>query len=482
MHSLPPSSARPASIRLAAFLSASLLISTMGCTEQPRDERPSLLLIVIDTLRADAVSAFGQVSGTTPRLDALAAEGLLYKNALTPAPWTLPSHASLFTGLRPDQHGVAVRGSWVAPDALVTLAERLRDAGYQTFGFSENPFVSKAFGLDQGFERFASLTGNEKLTAEQMREGVGRWLRDRDRSRPLFLFLNFMDPHEPYRVRAENPFAPAGVTPDALRSLDQSSHRICEDLPPPAELDMLRGLYLGEVAAADAKLAAVLDAMSAAGLTRRLITVVASDHGQHLGEHRLLGHQWSVRTPLLHVPLVVHGLPDVAPAVIGQPVDLIDVVPSVLGWLGQAPASDLPGRPLPVVDAPPTGERAFVSFYTEFPAFDWPASIGAPPLEPLRREARCGAGDPVRGRMLALTQFPYRLLWFDRYPAELYDVRWDAAERSNLAKTQPELAARLSEEAQHFVESHDLPDPRSVDPQKLQPEILNALRALGYVD
>ncbi|GAG48102.1 unnamed protein product, partial [marine sediment metagenome] len=140
--------------RLAVWIPLWLLL---GCGEAP-DPRPSIALVVVDTLRADAVSAYGEVEGTTPHLDRLAAEGLLYQRAFATAPWTITAHASLFTGLEPDRHGVGIHGVMVAPETLVMLAERLRDAGYQTAGFSENTYITEDFGMAQGFETFAGQT------------------------------------------------------------------------------------------------------------------------------------------------------------------------------------------------------------------------------------------------------------------------------------------------------------------------------------
>ena len=138
----------------------------LGCAPDPPDTpdpRPSVLLVVVDTLRADAVSAYGRVEGTTPNFDALAEAGLLYSHAFSPSPWTLPSHASILSGLAIDQHGVGIGGQMGLPESVETVAERLRAAGYQTAGFSENPLVSAGFGMDQGFGRFATVTIDEVM-------------------------------------------------------------------------------------------------------------------------------------------------------------------------------------------------------------------------------------------------------------------------------------------------------------------------------
>ena len=141
---------------------------TEGCSPEGGEPRPSIVLVVIDTLRADAVSAYGAVEGTTPAFDALASRGLLYERAYAPSPWTLPSHASLLTGFEVDRHGVGIAGRMGLRAEFTTLAERLSDAGYQTVGFSENPLVSGLFGFDQGFERFSAIGVDEVVN------GAGR--------------------------------------------------------------------------------------------------------------------------------------------------------------------------------------------------------------------------------------------------------------------------------------------------------------------
>ncbi len=136
---------------LAIVLITGLLAGPVAA-DASSDRRPSILLLVVDTLRADAVAAYGKLQGTTPRLDGLASEGLLYRNAYASAPWTIPSHATLFTGLRPDEHRVAMPGQGTLPESFTTIAERLGEAGYQTAALSENMAVSDLFQLLQGFE------------------------------------------------------------------------------------------------------------------------------------------------------------------------------------------------------------------------------------------------------------------------------------------------------------------------------------------
>jgi membrane-anchored protein YejM (alkaline phosphatase superfamily) len=246
-------------------LAVAIAAAVLACAAEPGDHRPSILLVVIDTLRADAASAYGAVEDTTPAFDRLATDGLLYGRAFAPSPWTLLSHASLFSGLRVDRHGVGIDGRMSLSNELTTIAVRLRDAGYATAGYSENTLVSAPFGMDQGFEQFAAVTIDEiPKRSENLRdvqfdivEQIGAFTTQRDRSRPYFLFANLLDAHEPYRDREINRFLPPGVSAGTVWTpsrLKQTADLICDRLPSSTDVEILHGLYLGGVAEADAKL------------------------------------------------------------------------------------------------------------------------------------------------------------------------------------------------------------------------------------
>jgi len=455
------------------------------------------LLVVIDTLRADAVSAYGAVEGTTPEFDALAAEGLLYRHAFAPSPWTLPSHASLFSGLGVDRHGVGFGGQMGLSSELTTIAERLRDAGYATAGFSENPLVSAPFGMDQGFERFVAVTvddlrkrsSNSGELQFDIVEKVTAFASQRDRSRPYFLFVNLLDPHQPYRDREINRFIPSGVpvgkawTPSRL---EQTADLICDRLPSSADLEILHGLYLGGIAEADAKLGRIVgiarDSSSAGGL----VVVATSDHGEHFGEHRLLDHEFSVRAPVLEIPLAVHGLPDTEPGLIDTPVDLADIAASILHWADIGAPPDLAGRPLPTrsSETAPTGAD-LLALYSDEP-LRTPEKWDRPGLEPaMDRNAKrvgCGPEDRVFGPMAAITRWPFKLIWFQRYPAELYNLSWDPMERSDLAAIQPDVRAPLLEKVQRLIDQAGLTHGATDEAATPSAEVLEILQGLGYVE
>lgn len=470
------------------FALTGLLLGAGACSEKGAEVPPSILLVVIDTLRADAVSAYGRVAGTTPAFDALAARGQLYTRAYAPSPWTLPSHASLLTGSPIGEHGVGLSGKAVLPQEANTVAERLLAAGYQTAAFSENALVSGVFGFDQGFEHFSVRSAEEQMAANQklVIDVVGelsRWLEVRDIERPFFVFVNLYDPHEPYAVRAENPFLPAAATTaDGKKAMagQRTSHLICDRIPSDAQLEILHGLYLGEVALADRKLEAILTVLadrSASGL----ITVVTSDHGEQFGEHRLLDHEFSVRDTVLRVPLAVHG-PTLLPEVIDRPVELRDIARSLLGWAG-ADASGIRAAGLPSGEAGALDEPASLfALYSDTrmrlpPAFD---ATSAQRVRDYKRQG-CSPADRVFGDMLSVTRYPFKLNWYERYPSEFFDLSGDPGEQARQpALHHPEVFSALEEQAREFADRLGLAARQATPP--LPPEAEEALRNLGYVD
>jgi arylsulfatase A-like enzyme len=363
---------------------------------------------------------------------------------------------------------------------------RLRERGYQTAGFSENPVVSEAFGLSRGFDHFesrsiASVSGDTPFGIEKR---LRAWLAGRDVQKPFFVMLNLMDAHDPYSVRESNAYLPDATTrAQALESTARFEFGICDALPPPRHIAILRGLYLGDVNAADRKLGSLHRATAAASRFG-LVSVVTSDHGEHFGERRLLNHQFSVADPLLRIPLIVHGLPGrPGGGVVAEPVTLVDVTASVLSWSGAEVPAGLDGVPLPMPGDPPL-ERTLFGFYADWRGVapdHWPE--GVPPLwapglggTPTVR-SDCGPADAVFGDMAAVFEGPLKLIAFEDRPSELYDLSWDAAERSDQAPHEPELVSRLEARLEALKRG-----PRAVAAPTLGAEASEALRALGYLD
>jgi arylsulfatase A-like enzyme len=245
-----------------------------------------------------------------------------------------------------------------------------------------------------------------------------------------------MGAHKPLTVN--DGFLPQGVDQhEAERVSQDAAEYNCNVEGHDYALAILRGLYLAGVAENDRKLNAILDRLAKRGLATNLVTIVTSDHGEQFGEHNLVDHQFSIREPLLRVPLVIQGKG--APAVVAEPVSLVDLMPSILTWAGITPEpSD--GRELPLTSQAAADSRVLLADYDALQDYDTPY-FGSM-LRKLRRH--CDGSDRIHGDMRAALRFPMKLLWFADGASELYDVRADPEERHDLAPSQPDLVAELT--------------------------------------
>jgi len=475
---------RPTSCGFGLVPFVFLCLALAACSPEPR---PSLLLFVMDTTRRDAVSIYGEVEGTTPRFDAMAREGILYRTAYANASWTLPSHVSMFTGLLPHQHGVGWRRT-SAPASLITLAERLRDAGYETAAVSGNPWISPLFETTQGFE-FNRLVLSPTAPAEDFTDSIRSWLAERDPDRPFFLFVNVIDSHLPYTVRKTNPYLPPEVTPEAAAAVDQNRRRyVCVSDRYPEDMKVLRGLYLGDVASADRKLAAVMDLLAEeASLPGGLITVVTADHGEQLGDGGMYNHVAGLYESLLRVPLLVHGLPRTSGRVIQAPISLTTIAPSFLTWAGLAVPENMTSGPLPISEPEGRATPVVAEFFD--PAHPHTKEV---PIATNMREStsaarkHCTEEAMVWGDMRAAIAPPHKLQWFENQPARHFDLR-DGAEHE-VAESDEGTYIALETAAVppagfHRSQREARADAPEIDTERVvDPRIQAELEALGYLD
>jgi arylsulfatase A-like enzyme len=328
-----------------AFLAALLA----GCAGPPR---PNILLVIIDTSRADRFPFDGYGRPTAPALGTIAGEGAVYTAAFSAAPWTVPSHASLFTGQYPSLHRTDC-GSLRLPDEARTLAETLRDAGYRTVAYTANPWISVTYNFQQGFDTFGETwrivpPESEDTGASLTNEQAIRFLRWRAgnpdaRRAPFFLFINYFEPHLPYHPPEpeRSRFLRPGADPGRVARLSRLGHpeemRFIAGLSDltPADLGILGDLYDGEIAYADRRLGEVLEVLREQRILDDTIVAVAGDHGENLGEHGMLDHKLSVHDTLLRVPLVLRYPRRVQPGQrIGTQVQLHDLHPTLLALAG----------------------------------------------------------------------------------------------------------------------------------------------------
>jgi len=474
-----------------------------------RAGRPDILLVVVDTLRADHLSCYGYSRETTPNLDAFARDARRYTNVLSPGSWTLPSHASLFTGVPSSVHGC--NWSWIELDEdLVTLAELLRGAGYQTVGLSSNGFLNPANGFAQGFDTFYSPwaersrlrtvidragqvlgagnlgTRDADSRATLVNRRLGRWFRhEYDPSRPYFVFVNYLEPHVPYvPVRGALQWA----DPEWVRrwaAVDQGDLLFSYGFSGATALterqvDELLALYDEEVRYVDGKVGELLAALRGGGSLDSTLVAITSDHGEHFAEHGLMEHQYSVYEALVRVPLLVRYPGRLAPGVDDSLVQTHDLFATALDAAGvvweRGPAHTC--RSLFGPDGGEPEERLAVSEYL------WPAIV-----ELANRQRRLGAPAAVRlerfmRRLRAVQQGHHKLIRGSDGDLELYDLAADPAEARDLAAARPELAAALATALDEWVAKLPPLDPdrrRGGPASGLSRGRLEELRALGYL-
>ncbi len=334
----------------------------MGCPSQPPPPTgPNVVLIVVDTLRADALECYGGRANVSPRIDALARQGVRFQAAFAHAPWTLPSFAALFTSLPPQAHGAGgnVREGWRAlGEEHTTLAERFEDKGWSTGAVVNVDFLTAPFGMTQGFDDVDARISNDNQSvrrAEPTTDAALSWIDahriDGQESKPFFLMVHYFDPHAEYdpppvwRAR----FAEAVDKQSTAFRFGAREHVVRHrggQMPlDAATLARARGLYDGEVAYTDNAIGRLLDGLAARGLEAGTIVVLTADHGEEFGEHGSWEHGHTHYDELLHVPLVVRA-PGVAPRVVHEPVGLVDVAPTLCSLASLTPSPAFRGRDL----------------------------------------------------------------------------------------------------------------------------------------
>ena len=428
----------------------------------------NVILIVLDTVRARSLSLYGYGRETSPELSRLAARGVRYDRAFSTAPWTAPSHASMFTGRWADEVSVG----WGRPldGAHPTLAGFLAGRGYDTAGFVANTtYCSYETGLDRGFQRYddydvtarsvllcsalvrRGLTFAEKhpklgrLVDAAMPSGVNRkdaarvsgdllrWLDQgrADPSRPFFAFLNYYDAHHPYLP--PGPEADGLLTPDESQML-RGWWGLDKRSLTPDQVALARDAYDRCIVSLDRQIGLLFDELGRRGLLEKTLVVITADHGEHLGENNLFGHGTSLYRPELHVPLVViapsnsrGGDAAERPRVVREPVSLRDIPATVVDHLGFSAVSPFPGRPLPNGDGRETddSDRLVLS-----------AVLAAPEDDPNK-----GGSPSARGALRSAVGWGHHYVVRSDGLEELFDLEADADERHNLVDTPGPSAA-----------------------------------------
>ena len=441
---------------------------------------PNIVLVVLDTLRADRTSAYGYARDTTPHLAELARRGVLFEEAHSTASWTWPSTASILTGLLPEEHGVEDAASSFLSEGLDTLAEALQRAGYTTAAWSGSPLIVPDKRFDQGFEFFdASHEGNLRRSDIVM-PGALEWLGTAREWR-FFLYLHLMEPHAPFVPLAEGRQRFAAEVPRSFdprkavdyqwelleRGFSESGEARPERVVSPEEQRWISDLYDGCVWSGDHWLGRLLERLEELELADTTIVAVTSDHGEELFDHGLLAHAHTVHRELVRVPLVLAGPGIPAGQRVSVPVSCTALGPT-LARLGGSEIEGL-GSVAPRVHdllQPGNGDTLLFSTLQGY----WNGA-GRQPLFGLREGT-------------SVLHFAPRGAPYGTPPSDgegqlrLYDLAHDPEERTDLAPAQPERARALRARLLALLEA--LESRRTETGGAVDPATLDVLRGLGY--
>ncbi len=452
-----------------------VLFLAPGCGSSP----PDIVLIMVDTLRADHLSCYGATELRTPRIDEFAENGFMFSRVHAAAPTTLASTTSLFTSLHPRMHGTP-RNGFLVDGSLVTLAEVLGEHGYHTAAFVASIALDAETGIDQGFHVFdQQFTGSFDSPQLQRRAGevtdaVAAWLRE-EPPRPFFLFVHYFDPHQPYQPPDE--YLPPGDGDPAHRvtgsmgDIRNLRGEYLETETPDARFERIHDLYRGEVRYTDSEVGRLLDLLEEKGLGREALMVFTADHGETFLEHELkevLNHGYMVYSTTTHVPLVFRRTGYIPAGESDVFVSGIDVSPTILDLAGIEIPPSYSGRSLtPFMRGERKEERPVFSEATKPYG---PVEVGTPFRND--RKAKC------------VIMEGHKLVWMPLFGdrEELYDLGEDPRESTDLlpaASLDPRTVLMRTVLREWAARSSVIARERAVE---LDREMREQLEALGYID
>ena len=423
-----------------------------------------MILVVIDTLRADHLGFYGYARNTSPHLDHWAESAAVFENAHATSSWTLPSFGSLLTGVFPARHGAGQRRDPENPTGFnalargrVTLPEVLRASGFTTAAIVNNPFLDPDFAINRGFDEYNHVVGWQGIRpAGEVVDWSLKWL-DEHEDTAVFLMVHVMDPHMEYDAPGEfrGRFT-AGVTTSPmhlpvrnLKGIRERAARLSK-----ADRDFITAAYDEEIAFVDQELGRFLTGLNERGRLEKDLVLMTSDHGEELFDHEGFEHGHTMFQELLRVPFVIWG-PGVPACRSDVRASLVDVLPTVLHALDLAAPVDCDGRSL------------------------WPIACrwqqGTEPS--LFAEGVLYGVDHK-----ALVRWPHKIIYnVSTGQVRLFDLSRDPGETSDLARERPELLDRMRNELDRLLNSYQQGKGDS-EPAELDPGTLQKLRQLGYID
>jgi len=495
--------------------------------------KPNVVVVVLDAHRVDRLGCYGYPRPTSPRLDAFAADAAVFENCISASTWTIPSHASMFTGLLPSEHGADIDHPML-DEKFTTMASFLKNDGYETIALSNNDLINPSSGLSRGFDRLLfpmslhEIRGNDidrffdetlyplgyvntwlgALTthdfgAKYTNQLLSNWLDRRDRRKPFFLFINYFETHSPYR-----PYLPhrklfiESERLDASYRVERAWGKVFEysllkrDVLTPFDLQLISDLYDAEVRKLDDSVGELLEIVARRTSLDNTLVIITADHGENLGDHHQLLHTWCVYDSLAHVPLIVRYPKRLSPGRRKDLVQTIDFWPTVMDAVS--------GKPLPtrsplgqsfltsldrtadsasVASAPATGPTTKAQF-KRAAIIELSTNSTLMGLSEVKRTDPNFDASPYLGVFRAVRRGPWKYIINPDGREELYNVVDDPHETKNIVLSESEVAKKFTNVLRKQLaktNSYERPQKPGF-PTPAAEEMVQRLRSLGYVE
>jgi arylsulfatase A-like enzyme len=428
-----------------------------------RSKGPNIILISIDALRADHLSCYGYHRNTSPNIDRIASQGVLFKNAFSQATWTLPSHTSIFLSQYVWRHNVPSAHTKRLTDPCTTLAEILKNENFATAAFTGGGYTSSQYGFDQGFEIYDDGTPEKMMWRGEISSYMDKslnWLES-VRNRKFFLFIHTYDVHTPYdppapyfdlytkgRCEGKHLRTSRGIIPEKL----DASKLI------PKEIDYIMAVYDGDINYVDDQLRKLFKKLDQLGISDNTIMIITADHGEGFNEHGRLDHGYKPYIELVHVPLIIKGPGIPKNRIYENYVQHIDILPTILEILNIPQRKEMQGRSLLPLISDCEIEEDFKTY-----------SSGEAREKPQRRFS------------MSLRTKEWTYIMNQGGPDELYERVNDPKEQNKIIEKRPLIAQKLKEELEDFIALTSKGKPQVAEKVDIDEELKEGLKSLGYL-
>lgn len=457
--------------RLLFFFSALFLIAMSGAIfAQPSElgeDLPNIILISVDSLRPDHLGCYGYFRDTSPNIDCLADDSVLFTNSVSTTTWTLPAHISMLTSLYPEAHQV-LNDRFRLSEKAVVCAEVLKNAGYRTAGFVSGPYLHSRFGYNQGFDLYDDYTikfsSNEDshsgITSPRLHRRVSSWI-ERNHAQPFFLFVHYWDVHydytppQPFDTKFDEDYRGNITAINFERNQRINPHM------PKRDLEHVLALYDGEIAFTDSYIGKLLDQLKRLVIYDKTMIIFTADHGDEFFEHGVKGHRKNLFDTTLEVPLCIKFPNNKWAGVqISRQVGIVDIVPTFLDYLDIEPANLLQGRSLlPLIEGENPKSKIF--YFAD-----------------LHGNQKC-----VRTDRYKYIIFWKRVLFWNKKSLSLFDLKKDEAEQNNLVSLDQENKKRLHRILIRSIDnSRVIAEDLGKSKAEYSEEFIKQLKDLGYME